>query len=127
MKSTVPEAIEHFRIIDNPLAGEEGDIEGTYVIPYREGIGIQCQVSVLHGHDRVSVMTGEDRSGDARKHLRKGLSVREPTLKELRFIRRVFWDNDEPNIFLQVSSDPKQNSKSAMLFCSQEVDTPSFG
>ena len=111
------------------MAGVEGDIEGVYTIPYQTGMNIQCMVSVLHNFNRVSVTVNEDRSdkSDKVKFRKSGVFRREPTQQELRFIRRVFYDDDARDVFMRVDPDPKQESKSVILIQSQDIPAPDFG
>ena len=129
MKSNILESIEPYRLLGHPMSGVEGDIVGVYTFPYQTGLNIQFMVSVLHGFNRVSVTVNENRSDKSDKiKLRKsGVFRREPTQQELRFVRRVFYDDDARDVFMRVDADSKQESKSVILIQSQDIPAPDFG
>lgn len=110
-------SIEKFRFL-----GEEGMADGTYLIPYQgDEIMLQCMVSELHGFDRVSVTAKVDRP-----MRNKGVMFREPTMKELRAVRNIFFEREE-TVFQRIDPDPKMKSKSIQMFQAQDVPMPEFG
>ena len=114
--------LEKFRNPDPEFGGDAGAIDGMYRIPFQgDQKVLQVIASELHEFDRVSVV-----AFDIREHFSKGHRDREPTMKELRFIRRLFFEPEEP-VVINLDPDGNPQSKTVQMFRAQEVPMPEFG
>lgn len=112
--------LDKFRHPDPDIGGESGMADGTYRIPHQDTI-LQVIASELHDFDRVSVT-----AHDERPQRRSGWATREPSLKELRWVRRLFFEDDEM-VVVPVLTEGNSQSKAVQMFRAQDVPMPQFG
>ena len=98
MRKSVPENIEPFRITAGPHASDDSfGMAGAFRIPSPE-IGAMLLVMVHDGAD-----WDVDKLGPlAWEHVSVSLKARTPTWKEMNFVKRLFWRDEEMVIQLHV-------------------------
>tara|TARA_R110000772_G_scaffold143235_3_gene252772 strand:+ start:2162 stop:2500 length:339 start_codon:yes stop_codon:yes gene_type:complete len=107
MKADLSE-LDEFRA--GPSRVVDSSEDAVYTLPYREGeIMLNIITSELHDKDRVSVVTR-----CYRPLRRNNTMVREPTLAELRFVRKKFFEKDD-SVRIELSEEGNSKSKAIEL------------
>ena len=102
--------------LDNDVSDStDGQADGMYLIPIDSTTHLQVMASELFHWDRLSIFAVEKR------RRRKKPLTREPSLKEIRHVQRMFFDDNE-RVF--INTKPEPDSKYAMLVRPQEFIIP---